>query len=168
MTIYGFCIYRKFFFCSSSSSIVMIYIYIFSWENLYRNDHSGFFFAYNFVHSRALALAPCSFFIQSSATSLASGSLGLGLANSAWMDSRTVLICKAGDQLVLSTSRHIRPNLSILGWYILVKNVLSVLPLDSRQADIILIRKYRLHMVTVLGLRLLLGSNVSCRHVVLL
>ena len=61
--------------------------------------------------------------IQSSATSLANGSFGLGLANRAWTESSTVRICNAGDQLVFKTSRHIRPSLSIFGWYILVKNL---------------------------------------------
>lgn len=72
--------------------------------------------AYNFVHSLAFAIALSSCFIHSSATSLAKGSLGFGDARRAWTDKRTVLICRAGDQLFFKTSRHILPNLSMFGW----------------------------------------------------
>lgn len=36
------------------------------------------------------------------------------------MDNITYFICMAGDHLSLRISKHIQPNLSILGWYIYV------------------------------------------------
>lgn len=79
--------------------------------------------AYSLVHSFAFAIALSSCLTHSSATSLARGSFGFGDASKAWTDKRTVLICKAGDQLFFNTSRHILPNLTMFGWYILVKNL---------------------------------------------
>jgi hypothetical protein len=92
------------------------------------------------VHSLAVAIAACSSSFHRFATSGASGSSGLGAPSSAWIDSRIVRICSAGDQLptqdrpnplaksrrrrlletfviniLFSTSRQIRPSLSILG-----------------------------------------------------
>lgn len=50
------------------------------------------------------------------ATASLSGSSGLGAPSRACMLSSIVLICNAGDQLFLSTSKHIRPRRSMLGW----------------------------------------------------
>lgn len=44
-------------------------------------------------------MAWASLVFHCSATSFASGSSGLGALNKAWIDSRTVRICKAGDHL---------------------------------------------------------------------
>ena len=72
--------------------------------------------AYFLVHSLAVSMAWVSCCNHASATSLASGSLGFGAANSAWMDNKMVLIWSAGDQLFLRTSRQILPSLSMFGW----------------------------------------------------
>lgn len=48
--------------------------------------------AYFFVHSLAVSMACVSCCNHASATSLASGSLGFGAANRAWMDNKMVLI----------------------------------------------------------------------------
>lgn len=55
--------------------------------------------AYLAVHSLAVAMAACSSSFQLFATSAARGSSGLGAPRRAWIDSRIVLICRAGDQL---------------------------------------------------------------------
>ena len=94
-------------------------------------------FAYCLVHSLAVCIAAGSSSFQRCATSFASGSSGLGAPSSACIESRMVRICKAGDQLpgslisfdasrriyviLLSTSKQMRPSLSMLGWYIFVR-----------------------------------------------
>lgn len=55
--------------------------------------------AYCCVQAFAVAMAACSSSFQLFATSAASGSSGFGAPRSAWMDSRIVRICSAGDQL---------------------------------------------------------------------
>lgn len=55
--------------------------------------------AYCFVHSFAVSMAAFSSSFQLFATSAARGSSGLGAPRSAWIESRIVLICRAGDQL---------------------------------------------------------------------
>lgn len=55
--------------------------------------------AYCFVHSFAVSIAAFSSSFQLFATSAARGSSGLGAPRSAWIESRIVLICRAGDQL---------------------------------------------------------------------
>lgn len=80
------------------------------------------FIANDTVNSRARRIASASSFFQTSATLLSNGSSGLGADKSAWMLNNTVRICKAGLHLSLRISRQILPNLSTLGWYILVKN----------------------------------------------
>ena len=47
----------------------------------------------------AVLIACCSFCFHNWATSLANGSSGFGAERSAWIDKRTVRICKAGDHL---------------------------------------------------------------------
>lgn len=96
------------------------------------------------VHSLAVAIAACSFSFQLLATSGASGSSGFGAPRRAWIESRIVRICRAGDQLsvvtqcklssmaniyssldlLFRTSRQMRPSLSTLGWKILVRNLI--------------------------------------------
>lgn len=77
--------------------------------------------ANNLVHSLAWLMASCSFVFHISATSLANGSSGLGLLSNAWIDSRTVLICNAGDHMSFSMSRQILPSLSMFGWKMRVR-----------------------------------------------
>jgi hypothetical protein len=100
--------------------------------------------AYCCVHERAVCLAATSSAFHALATSAASGSSGLGAPRSAEMERRMVRIWSAGDQLsdgasaeswgrmtaapdewersdgdqdlLLSTSRQMRPSLSTLGW----------------------------------------------------
>ena len=88
--------------------------------------------AYCLVHSLAVCIAAGSSSFQRCATSFASGSSGLGAPSSACIERRMVRICKAGDQLpgcgincnsskwgrdiLLSTSKQMRPSLSMLGW----------------------------------------------------
>lgn len=72
--------------------------------------------AYFLVHSLAFRMASLSLIFQSSATSFANGSSGLGALSRAWIDSRTVRICRAGLHLSFKISKHILPNLSIFGW----------------------------------------------------
>ena len=62
--------------------------------------------AYSRVQSRALRMAASSLHFQSSATSLASGSSGLGALSRAWMESSTVRICSAGDHLSAGATHH--------------------------------------------------------------
>lgn len=50
-----------------------------------------------------VSMAWASLVFHCSATSFASGSSGLGALNKAWIDSRTVRICKAGDHLSRET-----------------------------------------------------------------
>ena len=85
------------------------------------------------VHSRLTRCASASFSLQCFATSVASGSSGLGALSSAWIDRSTVRICSAGDHfsvidqnvsifvislnIPLSISRQIRPSLSIHAHY---------------------------------------------------
>jgi hypothetical protein len=56
-------------------------------------------FAYFCVHSLAVAMAAASSSFQLLATSGARGSSGLGAPRRAWIESRIVRICSAGDQL---------------------------------------------------------------------
>lgn len=51
------------------------------------------------VHSRAVCMAAGSSSFHRCATSLANGSSGLGAPSNAWIDSKMVRICNAGDQL---------------------------------------------------------------------
>lgn len=60
--------------------------------------------AYLAVHSLAVAMAACSSSFQLLATSAARGSSGLGAPRRAWMESRMVRICRAGDQLSATIS----------------------------------------------------------------
>jgi len=78
--------------------------------------------AYSLVHSFAVSTASASFVFQCLAMFSESGSSGLGALNNAWMLSKTVRIWRAGLHLSFRMSRHIRPSLSIFGWYIFVKN----------------------------------------------
>ncbi len=55
--------------------------------------------AYTLVHSLAVLMAACSSSFQVFATSAASGSSGFGAPSRAWMESKIVRICRAGDQL---------------------------------------------------------------------
>jgi hypothetical protein len=85
-------------------------------------------------------MAPFSSSFQCCATSLASGSSGLGAPSKAWIDSliisfaciiegktcRTVRICSAGDHLSLRISRQIRPSLSIMSALAVVTSVLGL------------------------------------------
>lgn len=86
-------------------------------------------------------MAACSSSFQLLATSAARGSSGFGAPSRAWIESRMVRICSAGDQLsvggrsvsrgalsvdqvgdaLFRTSRQMRPSLSTLGWKILVR-----------------------------------------------
>jgi len=79
--------------------------------------------AYFFVHSEAFPSAAFLFVFQCYAASLFNGSSGFGSANKLWIDNKTDLICKAGDQFFFRISRQILPKLSIFGWYIFVSNI---------------------------------------------
>ena len=72
--------------------------------------------AYIRVHSAAVRCAAASSRFHASATPLSKGSSGFGALSSAWIDNKTVRICKAGDHLSLRMSRQMRPNLSTFGW----------------------------------------------------
>ena len=72
--------------------------------------------AKDLVNSLARFNASCSSFFHTSATLLSSGSSGLGALNRAWIDNKTVLICKAGLHLSFKISKQIRPSLSTFGW----------------------------------------------------
>lgn len=89
--------------------------------------------AYVRVHSLAVCIAACSSSFHLCATSFASGSSGFGAPRSACIERRIVRIWRAGDQLpihqlilvieetvnqavLFSTSKHMRPSLSIFGW----------------------------------------------------
>ncbi len=95
----------------------------------------GYVIAWVRVHSLAVAIAAGSSSFHLLATSGAKGSSGFGAPRRAWMESRMVRIWRAGDQLpiiaisrwnmiwangpkyiLLSTSKQIRPSLSIFGW----------------------------------------------------
>jgi hypothetical protein len=57
------------------------------------------------VHSLAVCMAAFWSSFHRWATSLASGSSGFGAPRSAWMDSRMVRICRAGDQFPFQSRR---------------------------------------------------------------
>lgn len=57
------------------------------------------------LSSLPVAIAAFSFSFQCWATSFASGSSGLGADNRAWIESKTVLICNAGDHLSENKNR---------------------------------------------------------------
>ena len=64
----------------------------------------------------AVLIACCSFCFHNWATSLANGSSGFGAERSAWIDKRTVRICKAGDHLSFRIScRGIKSELNKKG-----------------------------------------------------
>lgn len=60
--------------------------------------------AYVCVHSRAVWMAAFSSSFHLCATSLASGSSGFGAPRRAWIESRMVRICSAGDQLPVAVT----------------------------------------------------------------
>ena len=67
--------------------------------------------AWVLVHSLAVWIAAGSSSFHRWATSLAKGSSGFGAPRRAWIDSRIVRICKAGDQLPAhSQSREMSPD----------------------------------------------------------
>ena len=78
--------------------------------------------AYCRVHSAAVFMACGSLIFHTSATPLSRGSSGLGALRSPWILSKTVRIWSAGDHLSFRIFKQMRPSLSTLGWYILVRN----------------------------------------------
>lgn len=70
--------------------------------------------AYFFVHYLAFFSAWVLFDFHSSAASLFRGSRGFGSAKRLWIDNKTDLICRAGDQFFFKISKHILPKLSLL------------------------------------------------------
>jgi hypothetical protein len=77
---------------------------------------SGWFSCFNVSHVPEVATAQgTSPTFHCLATASLSGSSGLGAPSKAWILSRIVRICRAGDQLFFSTSKQMRPSLSMFG-----------------------------------------------------
>ena len=131
----------SFLFPSESFSYCMAYVFVHS-SAATRNDglvtQAERFGGQKLTTDVPVAIAPGSSRFQWSATSFAKGSSGLGAPIRAWMERRTVRICRAGlhfstkqrvsqcchrvspsqsnSKVPLRISRQIRPSLSMLGW----------------------------------------------------